>query len=226
MIDPLSDEQIIDSWQTNAAPWTDAIRESRIASRVLITNDAIIDAVMSRAPRTILDVGCGEGWLVRVLAQHGVQGTGVDVVPELVDRAQRAGGGTFRVVSYESIAAGELHLRADVVVANFALIGKDAVEGMMRRIPAMLEQGGAFIVQTLHPVSACGDAPYEDGWRNGSWAGFGGEFSNPAPWYFRTLESWKNLFAECGFTVADIREPINRETGMPASVIFIAEPAC
>ena len=79
-------------------------------------------------------------------------------------------------------------------MSNFALIGKEAVDGLVAAIPALLNPGGAFIVQTLHPVFANGDAPYHDGWRAGSWAGFSADFSDPGPWYFRTIGGWLDLF--------------------------------
>ena len=199
------------------------MRGNEIESRTTVTNGAIIEAVLGRKPDTVLDIGCGEGWLVRALAEHGVRATGVDVVPALVEQASRAGGGDFRVASYEQIAAGELDIAVDVVVANFALIGKESVEGVIRRVPDLLTSGGALIIQTLHPVAAAGDLPYEDGWRHGSWAGFSDEFSDPAPWYFRTMESWKRLLVDAGFDVLEVREPIHPGTGKPASVIFIAE---
>jgi 2-polyprenyl-3-methyl-5-hydroxy-6-metoxy-1,4-benzoquinol methylase len=221
----LSDAKIVDSWMRNASPWTAAIRDGRIESRTLVTNQAIIDAVMSRAPKSVLDIGCGEGWLVRALAANGIRAIGVDVVPDLIDQAQRAGGGEFRVASYEAIGAGELDVRVDVAVANFSLIGKEAVETLIRRIPSLLERDGALIVQTLHPLVATGDAPYVDGWRTGSWAGFGSDFTDPAPWYFRTLESWVRLFGESGLRVAEIREPVHPNSGKPASAVFVAEMA-
>lgn len=222
-MDPLSDAKIVDSWHRNSAPWTTAVRESQIESRALVTNRAIVEAVMSRSPRTVLDIGCGEGWLVRALAEQGVRGTGVDVVPDLVDRARKAGGGEFRVASYEDIAAGKHDVRVDVAVANFALIGKESVEGLLRSVPALLEPGGAFLVQTIHPVMGCGDAPYVDGWRTGSWTGFSTDFTDPAPWYFRTMESWVRLFASSGWRLAELREPVHPKTGKPASVIFVVE---
>jgi 2-polyprenyl-3-methyl-5-hydroxy-6-metoxy-1,4-benzoquinol methylase len=221
--DQPSDASIVDSWRKNASPWTDAVRGNQIESRTLVTNRAIIEAVLSRRPRTVLDIGCGEGWLVRSLAEHGVRATGVDVVPELIDQATSVGGGDFRVASYEQIAAGQLDIKVDVIVANFSLIGKESVEGVVRRAPQLLTDGGALVIQTLHPVVAGAGLPYEDGWRNGSWAGFSEEFSDPAPWYFRTLESWESLLTDAGFISIETREPIQPATALPASVIFIAD---
>jgi 2-polyprenyl-3-methyl-5-hydroxy-6-metoxy-1,4-benzoquinol methylase len=221
--DPLSDARIVDSWRKNASPWTTAVRENQIASRALVTNKAIVDAVLSRSPRTVLDIGCGEGWLARALAEHGVSAVGVDVVPALIEQARKAGGGEFRISSYEDIAAGRLDISVDLVVANFSLIGKESVEGVIRRAPSLLNSGGSLVIQTLHPVASCGDESYADGWRTGSWAGFSEEFSDPAPWYFRTMESWETLLADSGFRILETREPVHPETGKPASVIFIAQ---
>ena len=234
-IDPLSDAKVIDSWHKNAAAWTDSIRADQIESRRLVTNAAIVDAVLSRAPATALDVGCGEGWLARALAARGVRVTGVDVVPELIERARQANAGgsaagagpipDFRVASYEEIAAGALALRVDAAVANFALIGRDAVDALVRAVPRLLVPGGSLIIQTLHPLVATGDQPYRDGWRPGSWAGFSDAFFDPAPWYFRTLESWVALLGAAGLGLKEMREPVHPHTGKPASVIFVAQVA-
>jgi 2-polyprenyl-3-methyl-5-hydroxy-6-metoxy-1,4-benzoquinol methylase len=223
-VDPYSDAKIVDSWQRNAAPWTDAVRERQIESRALVTDAAILDAVLSRAPKTVLDIGCGEGWLARALAQHGIRVTGVDVVPALIDAASRAGGGDFRVASYEMIAAGRLDLApVDTVVANFSLIGQESVEELIAAVPAMLAANGALVIQTLHPLVATGDLPYIDGWRAGSWAGFSDDFSDPAPWFFRTLETWVKLLRDSGFRLVELREPLHPTLKKPASVIFIAQ---
>src|ERR1700722_910390 len=98
------EQRIIRSWNANAKPWTKAVQTQSIASRKLVTDRAIIDAVCSVDPGRVLDVGCGEGWLVRALCKPGMQITGVDAVPELVAEATRLGRGEFHVQDYHSIA--------------------------------------------------------------------------------------------------------------------------
>jgi 2-polyprenyl-3-methyl-5-hydroxy-6-metoxy-1,4-benzoquinol methylase len=224
-MEPFSDEKIVQSWMNNASPWTKAVRDKEIESRKLATDKAILDAVMARSPRTALDIGCGEGWLARELASRGIQVTGVDVVPELIDKAREAGGGDFRVASYEDIAAGKLSIKVDAAIANFSLIGKEVVESLIAAIPQLLASGGALLIQTPHPLMASADQPYREGWREGSWAGFNTDFIDPAPWYFRTLESWVRTIRSNGLELVNLIEPLHPGTGKPASLILVAEQA-
>ncbi len=215
------EQQILDCWHQNAHPWVDAIRNQEIASRVLATNHAIESAIVATQPASVIDVGCGEGWLVRRLRERGIAARGLDVVPALIASAQRQGG-EFAVASYDDIARGAVTWRADTVSCNFALIGKESTEQLLRGVATLLNPGGHFIVQTLHPVEACGTQPYEDGWRQGSWDGFNQRFVHAAPWYFRTLESWRSLFAACGLHLMSEHWPIHPRSGRPASVVFVA----
>ena len=213
---------IIESWNKNADPWTEAVRQKLIPSRRQVTDKAIIDAIISYSPNSVLDIGCGEGWLVRELRNKKIDAVGVDVVPALIAVAKQAGG-DFHLASYSELAAGNFNLKADVAVSNFSLLGKESVEDVFHALPFLLNEHGVFIVQTLHPVMKCGDLPYEDGWREGSWNGFSADLSKPAPWYFRTLESWIDLFNRHHLDLHELREPLNPETHKPWSVIFIAE---
>ena len=222
-IDPLSESKIVDAWRKNASPWIRAVREGLIESRKLCTDQAIVDAVLRCAPRAVIDLGCGEGWLTHKLSDHGLHVLGIDTVQQFIEEAQRTGKGEFRILSFEEIVDRKLDVTVDAIVCNFSLLGKESVDGVVRAASRLLNPRGVFIVQTLHPLIDCGDAPYLDGWREGTWAGFGNDFTDPAPWYFRTLESWIRLFLNGGFQLRELREPIHPKSGKPASVIFIAE---
>ena len=214
------DLEIIDSWHKNAAPWIVAIEEQQIESRKLVTDRAIIDAVVSQNGRKVLDLGCGEGWLTRELTALGMDVLGTDIIPAFIDRSRTDSSHRFELLSYEEIAAGKLAEKFDVVVANFALLGHKSVVGLFRSIRSLLNPQGTFIVQTLHPLLVCGNFTYVDGWRSASWDGFSSDFT-PAPWYFRTLATWIQLYTTNGLSLVEIREPIHPQTGEPAAAIFI-----
>ena len=219
-MEKFSDQQIIDSWKKNVQPWVKAIRNGEIESRLLVTNKTIVDAVIERKPKTVLDIGCGEGWLVRELKKVGIDSLGIDVIPELIDFAQTKGG-RFTSLSYEDLSGNMLQEKFDTIVCNFSLLGKESVINVFRQAPFLLNEGGSIIVQTIHPVAGCGEGDYKDGWREGSWAGFSNNFCDPAPWFFRTLETWTNLFLDNGFNIRKILEPVNPKTKKPASIVFI-----
>ena len=158
--------------------------------------------------------------LVRELKEVGINSLGIDGVAKLIEHAKKEGGGRFKTITYEDLSSDEIREKFDVLVCNFSLLGNESVNHLMQQAPFLLNEGGSIIIQTIHPVVECGEQ-YKDGWREGSWVGFNDKFSDPAPWYFRTLETWKTLFLKSGFELRRILEPINQKTQTPASVIFV-----
>jgi hypothetical protein len=135
-----------------------------------------------------------------------------------------SGSVAFHVLDYASIAHRQWRCGPfDAAVCNFSLLGAKSVESLIAALPCYLVDRGYLIIQTLHPVAACGEQPYQDGWRQGNWQGFSSDFNNPAPWYFRTLESWRALLQSCGFDVLACREPTAAGASTPASVIWIGK---
>lgn len=218
------ENHILRSWGTNATAWTGAVRNKAIASRAEVTDRAIIDAVLALKPQSVLDIGCGEGWLVRALADHASRLVGVDATEALIAKARQSGGGEFYTARYEELTQCLSDQKVDVAVCNFSLLGKESVEALLAVIPEILNDSGYLVIQTLHPLIACGDAPYQDGWREGSWRGFSCDFCDAPPWYFRTLESWLALLALNNFALYQLLEPVSPDSQKPASVIMVAEP--
>lgn len=216
-----SDEaRLLESWQDNAAAWTAAVRSGAIESRRLATDAAILDAVLERQPRKILDLGCGEGWLVRALAERGVAAVGVDGAAPLIEAAAQAGGSFLRLSYAELIAAPERCGEGfDLVVANFALLEKEIVP-LLAALRRIMTLDAWLLVQTLHPLAA--GPPYEDGWRVEVFLGFGEAEWTPMPWYFRTLGSWVGVLRDGGFALHALREPIHPQERRPLSLLLEA----
>jgi 2-polyprenyl-3-methyl-5-hydroxy-6-metoxy-1,4-benzoquinol methylase len=212
--------RLLDSWHENAAAWTAAVRSGAIESRRLATDAAILSAVLERQPRKVLDLGCGEGWLVRVLAERGVTAVGVDGAAPLIEAAASAGGSFVRLSYAELIAAPERCGEGfDVVVANFALLEKE-IGPLLTALRRIISAGGWLLVQTLHPLAAGG--PYEDGWRTEDFRGFGQGAWTPMPWYFRTLASWVGVLRDAGFALETLREPVHPQERRPLSLLLEA----
>lgn len=223
---PDNPTRIRHSWDSNASAWTRAVREQRIDSRRLATDEAIVRAVLEGSPRRVLDIGCGEGWLCRVLEARGCEVVGVDASAALIEAARQAGDGRYEVLSQaELVGEAGAHLGLfDALVCNFALFDEDLAP-LLRGLPQRLAPGGRLLIQTLHPWSACGDEPYEDGWRLETFSALGEEFREPMPWYFRTFESWLALLHACGWRLLALREPRRPDTGEACSLLLVAAPA-
>jgi 2-polyprenyl-3-methyl-5-hydroxy-6-metoxy-1,4-benzoquinol methylase len=219
MQDNNPEQEILEVWRENAGAWTRAVRDGRIRSRETLTNDAIIRAVLEGRPTSVLDLGCGEGWLARQLAARGIRVIGLDAIEALVTAARQAGGGEFHVLSYQQLARQGWPESVDRVVCNFSLLGDDSVHQVLAAAPGLLNAGGELLIQTLSPRTV-----EQAGWRDGSWAGCGEDFSRAAPWYARRLDDWLGLFRQHRLTRVETLEPRHRPGDPPASIIFRLHP--
>lgn len=217
------EQQILAAWSSNASPWIKAVEQAGIRSPDNLSSSAVLGVIEDYAPSggSILDAGCGEGWLVRELTRLGYLSTGTDAVPELIEYARQQGNENFQVLDYEQLGNADLD-RFDLVVNNFALLGDTSVTAFLKALPRLLKPNGVCVIQTLHPVAFFHQGEYATGWKPGTWAGLPGDFGDPAPWYFRTLSGWLNLFTTTGLTLREIREPSNGGQP-PQSIIFVVQ---
>ena len=211
------------SWERNASAWTDAVRERRIASRRAGTDAAIVDAALATRAMSVLDVGCGEGWLARVLVSQGCRVVGIDASEALIADARKLGGATFEAIAYCDLDVHAVRLGApfDLAVCNFSLLDDDLAP-MLASLRNALSERGRLVIQTVHPWIACGERAYADGWRIETFAGFGEGFAEPMPWYFRTMSSWIDAIVAAGFRIAHVAEPTDAESGKPLSLLIVA----
>jgi SAM-dependent methyltransferase len=237
-------ETLAASWDANAASWVRAVRERRIASRRAGTDAAIVAAVTQRRPARLLDVGCGEGWLVRAaVAATGCAAVGVDGAAALIEAARAADpAGDYRPCAYADLVAGGHGLAGgfDLAAFNYALFDDDAAVGaLLAAVGRLLAPGGAIVIQTPHPDAGPDPGPgaagpgiaesvaagsgAADGWQVEDFAGFEGGGWSPMPWYRRSGAGWRRVIGGAGLTVHETREPA-APGGAPLSLLMVCAP--
>lgn len=223
---------VIRAWKANAKAWINVIQQNKVASRQ-VTNKAIVRALLDLLPKenrslSVLDLGCGEGWLCRELASKGIRMTGVDVVPALIEQALLSTPDLtppvhYSVFSYEAVAGGALGQRYDGVVCNFSLLDENSVKLLFSQVHTLLNPGGVLILQTLHPDKAAmanSPADTDHCWKQENWQGFEEPFPAPSPWFYRPLQEWQSLFHQSRLIPLEVIEPRHPDTGELMSLIM------
>jgi SAM-dependent methyltransferase len=129
-------------------------------STALIYRRDIRPLLPSSATGPVLDIGCGQGQLVRLLLADGYDAEGVDISPEQVALAKEAGVGSVHAGDYRAYLdrrAGQLgavtatdileHLTKSEVLATFDQVVKALVVGgvFAARVPNAVSPFGGHI---------------------------------------------------------------------------------
>lgn len=209
-------ERLVESWEANADAWTQVIRQDLVESRRLVTNAAVVEAILRWSPNFVLDVGCGEGWLCRALRSRGIATVGIDGAAALIAIAQEADPeGDYRAMAYHEMEPGAIP-PADLAVCNFSMLDEH-LGRFFSSVHGAVRPGGRLVVQTVHPLYI---DPYGAGWREERFEGFGLPFPNAMPWYAHPLSAWVNEANTAGWHLIALEEPRHPETSRVVSALL------
>ncbi|GIG38386.1 class I SAM-dependent methyltransferase [Cellulomonas phragmiteti] len=163
--------------------------------------------------RSVLDLGCGHGWLTALLAARGASVVGVDGSTALVARARRDHP-TLRFEVGDLTAGlpdglpGPFH----AVVSHMVLMDLPQLDRLLADVAAHLADDGVLVASILHPAFFH-QQPADDGGRHRRVTGylaheewwidtFGGHrhYHRPLAWYVGRLR-------DAGLAVVDLDEP-------------------
>ena len=209
------------SWERNAGFWIRIIGERLDPFRIEVTDGAVLRAVGPCRGRVILDAGCGEGYLSRLLVRRGARVVGVDRSGALIRSAAEQGGrtGTARFALADLRALPLRDGVFDGVVSNHSLNEMRDPRPALSEFARVLQPGGRLIVLMLHPCfyggrDRSGERVDLDSDRYFTTRRLEQRFSvsglsSPASTvlWMRPLEAWFSLLADTGFCVQRLWEP-------------------
>lgn len=137
--------------------------EGDVARRYLL--NPLIDGLLGDvAGKTVLDAGCGTGYLARRLARRGATVIGVEPAAPMIAYAREREAAEplgIRYLQADLSTLREPLLQADAVVANMVLMDIPDCEGALDSCLAQLRPGGSLICTLSHPCFEAGDREYE-----------------------------------------------------------------
>ena len=210
-------------WDTNASFWVQIIREHRDKYRNDLTDPAMLKAIGQPDGLTVLDAGCGEGYLSRILARNGAIVTGVDSSAKLIEAAKAQNLADKLPVSFDISSVDELPYADDtfnLVVCNHLMNDLYDPRKPISEFGRVLRSGGRLIILMLHPCFYNKHAEREQA-TNGLIAasyfetrnieqafevdGLRSPVSNTA--WFRPLEFYTEELRSSGFVITSLTEP-------------------
>jgi 2-polyprenyl-3-methyl-5-hydroxy-6-metoxy-1,4-benzoquinol methylase len=177
-----------------------------------LINPVVLRMLGDVADRRVLDAGCGNGYLSRMLADRGADVLGVEPGQSLFDFAVQHEGAQPRGVRYvraDLCALPDLGGPFDLVVASMVLQSVPDWVGALRACLGVLRPGGLFVFTLNHPCfEQLGRSWREHGEYRTS--GYLSEYEIPGPSatdFHRTLSAYVNQVVALGGQLVELCEP-------------------
>lgn len=233
-----TNSEVIAAWDTAADHLTSWSDEGDFSHKHLL-NPALFTLLGDTRGLQILDAGCGEGYLARLLARQGALVTGIEPATRLFnlciqhEREEQLG------ITYLQQDICDLSVPDglfDRIVLNMTLMDVPDLERAIASSVRALSPGGRLVASILHP---CLDEQPMSFWsqqRHAEITEYFDELVHPqtfAPFFHRPLSMYLNVFIESGLIIKRVIEPrltnsdaaaINgRDAHVPTFIVFLAD---
>lgn len=211
----MRNEDIIAAWSDAAPAHVNDYADEGDEPRRLLLNPAIFALLGDVRGQRILDAGCGQGYLARMLARRGAIVTGVEPAANWLAAATAREGAKPLGITYLQadlstfILADHRLERFDAVVANMVLMDIPDDVAALRNCVEALRPGGSLIFSLTHPAFEEDMAAWE---RQGYVAvrEYLADYALPQTFavrFHRSLSHYLNLTIDAGCVLRRIVEP-------------------
>jgi ubiquinone/menaquinone biosynthesis C-methylase UbiE len=140
-------------------------------------------------PFTFLDVGCGNGWVVRKIAteKNCKKAIGIDKSKKMIIQSKKKKNSKKEEFIHTDIESMKYKGKFDFIFSMESLYYADSIEMALEKIYKLLKPGGKFF---------CGTDFYTDNKATARWAGI-----MKIQMHLHSKKEWKTLFQDSGFMV-------------------------
>jgi SAM-dependent methyltransferase len=189
----------------------------------------LLDLLGDVAGRAVLDAGCGEGYLARILAGRGARVTGIDLSPRLIELARAKdlrGEIDYRVADLSAPLPEEIG-RFEVAASYMVLNDVADYRGFATTLAALLAPGGRLVLAFNSPYGLVIRRKVADYFDSSAVVTSGLQgIGVPVPVYHRTLEEYLDAFLGGGLwltklvDVPEVPSVAGPDTILPADYRF------
>ncbi|MDH5431018.1 MAG: class I SAM-dependent methyltransferase [Nitrosopumilus sp.] len=141
------------------------------------------------SPFTFLDVGCGNGWIVRKIAKEKKckKAIGIDKSKKMIIQAKKKIDSKKEEFFYTDIESIKYNEKFDFIFSMESLYYADSIEIALEKIYKLLKPGGKFF---------CGTDFYTDNKATAKWSKM-----MKIQMHLHSKKEWKILFQNAGFVI-------------------------
>ncbi len=220
----MTSEEAIRRWDLHAEVFTEKYDEHGGIHREVLLNPAIFSLVEDIEGASILDAGCGEGYLSRIFSQRGANVTAVDYSKNMLEIAKRRTVSNLSIEYHHGNCEKLEFLKNstfDMIVSNMVMMDLADYEAALNEMYRLLKDGGYFIFSILHPCFVTPKSGWvrdsqgrKQYWRLENYFNEGVyeqmlpvDAEDKVVFYHRTLTSYFKAFQKAGLILEELIEP-------------------
>ncbi len=171
-----------DKWAQNGRAELMEIEHGKNVSKFL-------ESISFDKPFTFLDVGCGNGWVVKKISKNNncKKATGIDKSKKMIEQASKKMDNIKEEFIHTDIESWKYRGKFDFVFSMESLYYADSIEKALQKIYKLLKPGGQLF---------CGTDFYTDNKATARWASI-----MKIQMHLHSKKEWRQLFFNAGFEV-------------------------
>lgn len=201
-------------WSKNADFWIKIIREKLDPYREALTNKAILDLIKKEKNSTILDAGCGEGYLCRLVAKidKSNQIFGIDIAPKLIKSAESLEKESPLGIKYSVQDFRKTNFPSssfNIILSHQTIHEIPNPEKAIKEFSRILKSGGRLILLFLHPCFEVDPKIYFQPTKIKKSSYLVSGIKSPSAYFYLhlPLSKWTEILANNGFLIKRVGEP-------------------